>query len=229
MRRLAPLLATLTILGAPATACAGTAAIVQRPFDVTLVYSAAAGEANRVVVTHELVDGRDSVVLHDAGAGVDAAAGCTSIDPHTVRCSAAASSDPTVPQGVRSILVLAGDGDVMNARTVRCGSGRDTVRDEPRGQLMSDCELLAFSNHSSRPDDLRRPAPTPRRPLRLRAKCVGPGPLISCDVRLRLRVDRSAPSRRSTVIAAGRTRSLTVKPRRPARRGAWRASRWPAA
>ncbi len=107
---------------------------------------------------------------------------------------------------------------VMTARTVRCGSGRDTVRGEPRGQLLSDCEVLAFSNDSYGPTISVVPQARRGR-LRLRAKCTGPGAMISCDIRLKLRVDRSAPARRSVVIPNRHTRSLIVKPHRRARHG----------
>jgi len=92
-------LAILVVLLCPSASFAGTAVVDSSggEFSRTLIYAAAPGERNQVVVTS---DGGGGTMLRDLGAVVQAGAGCMTIDEHTVRC--------TRP---RSVAVDAGDGD----------------------------------------------------------------------------------------------------------------------
>ena len=91
----------LAVLWFPSSSLAGTARVdrIGGQFSSPiLIYAAAPGERNQVTVT--FADGGGGTqVLRDAGAGVQAGAGCTQIDEHTVGCAAA------------SVVVDAGDGD----------------------------------------------------------------------------------------------------------------------
>ena len=92
--------AILAVLWFPSSSFAGTA-LVDRSrgeFNAVLIYAAAPGERNQVTVTFADAGG-GTQVLRDAGASVQAGAGCTQIDEHTVGCAAA------------SVVVDAGDGD----------------------------------------------------------------------------------------------------------------------
>ena len=64
-----------------------------------MTYTAAPGERNQVVVATTGTGGQ-VLVLRDAGAAVQAGAGCSSVDERTVSCL-----------GPRSVVVFAGDGD----------------------------------------------------------------------------------------------------------------------
>jgi Ca2+-binding RTX toxin-like protein len=89
-----PLLLALTMLGwlaAPAGASTvSVSALLGRPDDV-LVYIAAAGEANRVVIDAET--GTDSFLVTDPGAAVAAGDSCVLVDAHAARCSPRAGLD----------------------------------------------------------------------------------------------------------------------------------------
>jgi len=104
-RRALLLFGLVALLGCAvsAPAQAGTASsIPDSPTNVaTLVYEAAAGEANdvTVTVTVPVLD----VVFHDAGAPVAAGSGCVSLDAHTASCA--------WPGGYFEFAVIAGDLD----------------------------------------------------------------------------------------------------------------------
>ena len=106
--------AILAVLWFPSSSFAATA-LVDRSggeFNAVLIYAAAAGERNQVTVTFAGAGG-GSLVLRDAGAGVQAGVGCTQIDAHAVGCAAA------------SVVVDAGDGD--DAVTLPAGPSGGTL------------------------------------------------------------------------------------------------------
>ncbi len=103
------------------------------------------------------------------------------------------------------------------ARTVRCGAGYDRVGFAPQGQLLSDCELVAFADEHMQIS--MRPA---RRggALRFSATCRRLNPFDEpCKLALELRVRSSLVGRRSASIPRGSRRSVAVRARKPLRRG----------
>lgn len=103
------------------------------------------------------------------------------------------------------------------ARTVSCGAGIDGVGFAPRGQLLSRCERVYIDNTplqlSVRP--VRR-----GRALRFSTTCRRTNPFDEpCKLGLVLRVRSSLLGRRSQSIPQGAQRSVTVRARRPIRRG----------
>ena len=112
------LLAILVTVWLPSGAFAGSASLTVLAPELasprwTLNYTASPGERNQIVVTRESAGATNAVVLHDGGADVVAGAGCTPIDPRTVRCV----TEPTISPGgysfqpVPDIQIDAGDGD----------------------------------------------------------------------------------------------------------------------
>ncbi|MDX6676520.1 MAG: hypothetical protein QOE31_572 [Solirubrobacteraceae bacterium] len=87
-----------------------------------LLYTAAPGERNRIVVAHDPTTSPTTIVVRDSGAQVLAGGGCSAIDAQTVRCVA------------QTAFVDAGDGDDTlttpasgPAFVVRGGDGADTL------------------------------------------------------------------------------------------------------
>lgn len=145
MRR-ALLLTVLLTLGAPHTALAGTASIGQVTTDPkygytdsVLVFRAAPGEVNRIVVTAASMNNSPVFVVRDAGAPITASTGCTAIDVLTVRCAAGSAfidagdgndvvAMPTAVTG-RATYARGGDGaDVLTGAGVLGGdAGNDDL------------------------------------------------------------------------------------------------------
>ena len=108
--------------------------------------------------------------------------------------------------------------DDTRVRTARCGAGRDVVRFEPRGQDLSDCEVVDLANAYARisPRPVRRAGGT----LRFSASCVRTSPFEEpCKLGLRLLVRSSTVARRDVTISQGARRAFVLRPRRAARRG----------
>src|SRR3954451_22418814 len=108
--------------------------VVVGPSD-TLEYLAGAGESNGLSV----VSGPSGLVVTDAGANVQAQAGCTQLDQHSARCVAgygdvrmADGDDRVVVRGVTHRFSLGAGADTLTvdaatSSTVSAGSGNDTV------------------------------------------------------------------------------------------------------
>ena len=119
-------LIALVMVVHPASASAGTVTLI----DDSLVYEAAAGEANRITVI--ATQGTDTLELRviDTTAQVTASAGCTSINATEAACL-----DPTPNSGLESLRVSAGDlGDFIQISTgwyrtarVEGGDGADEL------------------------------------------------------------------------------------------------------
>ena len=163
----AGLLAALGALLAPAAALGATAGVTTRTETVPgdkgpdttvlradFLYTAAPGEANRVVLS---LAGRVLTVT-DAGAAIVAGAGCEPVAPAGVRCTAPAGTTPSYRGDV--VAVALGDGDdelaatddghwglgveagpgadrvALGAGTVRGGDGDDVLRFSGRSGLL---------------------------------------------------------------------------------------------
>ena len=108
--------------------------------------------------------------------------------------------------------------DDTRVRTARCGAGSDVVRFEPRGQDLSDCEVVDLANDHARisPRPVRRAGGT----LRFSASCVRTSPLEEpCKLGLRLLVRSSTVARRDVTISQGARRAFVLRPRRSTHRG----------
>jgi hypothetical protein len=126
----APILALLLLMAAPAAAGAATASVVPAPENEAcakymtcpedmVVFTAAAGEVNDVIVTEDSVGPeRFRFVVRDTGAPVDAGAGCERIDERTAACTAEIFGP-----------VQLGDGDdrIYSAGGSASGGGGDDV------------------------------------------------------------------------------------------------------
>jgi Ca2+-binding RTX toxin-like protein len=121
-------LALLLLAAAPAAAGAATASVEPAPQNLVcgkymicppdmVVFTAAAGESNDVVVTDDSVGpDRFRFVVRDTGAPVEAGAGCERVDQRTVACTAAIFGTVRLGDGDDWIhsaggSVLGGDGD----------------------------------------------------------------------------------------------------------------------
>ncbi|HEU4657623.1 MAG TPA: calcium-binding protein [Capillimicrobium sp.] len=147
------LVATIAVSAAAAAGAAASASAATVAVGVTgkgmfkdyeAVYTAAPGEANRLTV--ERVGDDDKVIrLTDPGATITPGEKCTSIDPHTARCSVEG-----VPyrQDLNNVLfrvrALTGDGDDRIRSigkfgpllTADAGAGDDVVRGSDRGDVI---------------------------------------------------------------------------------------------
>src|ERR1044072_2233543 len=117
MRTTPALAIVLALLFAPG-AFAATASVraYDQPASVSatgLFYTAASGEANRVVaVADQTTRYFYDIVLRDTGAALTAGPGCTSVDAHTVRCASAAPSfAPPDSRPTRGMIIDVADGD----------------------------------------------------------------------------------------------------------------------
>jgi hypothetical protein len=99
--------------------------------------------------------------------------------------------------------------------TVRCGAGRDVVSFEPRGQLLSDCELVGSAGARISVRPVRS-----RDGLRFAGSCAKTNPFDEpCRFAVTVSVRSSVAGRVKTSIPQGARRALTVRSRRPLRRG----------
>ena len=132
------LLAGLSALAAPATASAGSASVVTILLDGKymytepgVLYAAAPGERNQVVVTREGLSNPTTYTVRDAGATVVAGDGCVALDAHAARCVASGA------------LVDAGDGDDMVAMPQLAGLVRGHVRGGDGDDTLTGAGVLA--------------------------------------------------------------------------------------
>ena len=117
------------------TASAGAAAVSVRTSSqpgslapMALVYRAAPGEANRVVI--EVTGGSSPWTLSDPGAAVVPGDGCTAIDAHTASCSG-----PPVAPGIL--------GGLLELADASLGDGDDAIRISQPAMLGGRLRLLA--------------------------------------------------------------------------------------
>lgn len=124
-------------LALPSACFAGSIAVVTSPAaypgampQQSVVFTAAAGEHNRVVVSPTVFGIGAAVsrrVVHDAGARLIAGRGCSSLDEYTVRCD--------LQVGLEPLAINAGDGDdtvtvpshYESVISVQGGDGADTL------------------------------------------------------------------------------------------------------
>ena len=135
MRHALPIAIVLALL-LPTSAVAGTASVapVASP-GRTLTYTAAPGEANRIVVTRDLAAPYPYEYVVQDAAAVVAGPGCRAVDEHTARCAGPLIGRPSFESGSVTIVVDAGDGnDVVTVpptsdplSIVRGGDGHDTL------------------------------------------------------------------------------------------------------
>lgn len=128
--------------------------------------------------------------------------------------------DDTIDGGQAGDALYGGSGDdllwntsgdsLLHARTVHCGSGRDSVA-RPQGQLLTACETADTGELTVSV----RPRRTPSGRLRFDWRCKGG---VRCEFTLTVRRRAIDLHRRRVSIAPGR-RSLAVRPARPLRRG----------
>ena len=124
-----------------------------------VVYRASAGEANRST----LAGGSEELRISDAGAVIEARTGCSSIDRHSVRCSAPES-------GVLRVFVATGAGpDIVRSRLtgyviVDGGSGDDVLLGGPGGDRLHGGKGADVLRGGDGADGLYDASP--RRPLR---------------------------------------------------------------
>ena len=205
----------------------------------------AGGERDRLTGVENVIGGAgdDRLLGDDApnllvgGAGddrVDGRGGNDRLGPDTGRDGGAdvlrgGAGDDTLYSGGRGFTLSGGAGDdhlsgvfgsVLTARVVRCGSGRDLIRGETRGQLISDCETIDFAdtNPGVTTVSVRSRARADGR-LSFAATCQAGASARSCDIAMTLRVGPSAPSRRSVSIHNPGTATLSVRPHRTPHRG----------
>lgn len=116
-------MAIVAVLWFASSSFAGTA-LVDRgggEFSTVLIYAAAPGERNQVVVAPEGA-GDGMLVLRDAGAVVRTGPGCTPIDEHTVRCARPVSVGVDADDGDDAVVLAAGTSGVAIG-----GDGADTL------------------------------------------------------------------------------------------------------
>ena len=205
----------------------------------------AGGERDRLTGVENVIGGAGDDALRGddepnllvGGAGddrVDGRGGNDRLGPDTGRDVGAdvlrgGAGDDTLYSGGRAFTLSGGAGNdhlsgvvgsVLTARAVRCGSGRDLIRGETRGQLISDCETIDFAdtNPGVTTVSVRSRARGDGR-LSFAATCQAGSAARSCDIAMTLRVGSSAPSRRSVSIHNPGTAKLTVRPHRTPRRG----------
>lgn len=132
------LLAVVLAFGMAHAAYAGTASVATintsykyQYTDPALVFRAAPGERNRIVVSRAAAGGTQASVLRDEGVPVSAGPGCTAIDERTVSC------------GAWHIDIDAGDGD-DTVTLPSDGAGRaGYVRGGPGSDVLSGGGFLA--------------------------------------------------------------------------------------
>jgi hypothetical protein len=143
------------------------------------------------------------------------------------RLSGGTGDDRLDAGGERGDALLGGPGDDLledessfgktRVGTVRCGAGSDVVRFEPRGQLLSSCEIVDFRNEhariSARP--VRRGGG-----LRFVGTCVDNNPFHEpCRFTVTVRVRSALAGRGKVAVSQGSQRALVVRARRALRRG----------
>jgi|GEM_PF-6120131 len=104
---------------------------------------------------------------------------------------------------------------LSGAMRLECGSGVDTIAGEPRGQLLSGCELVDFryARISVRPQ--RRPGGG----LRMKWGCTA-ARASGCGMQITLRLRSSRLAARSVSTKGGASlRSVVLRPTRPTRSG----------
>jgi hypothetical protein len=99
--------------------------------------------------------------------------------------------------------------------TVRCGAGSDVVTFEPRGQLLSSCEVVSFAGAGISARPARR-----GRGLRFVGSCPNSNPFDEpCRLTVTVRIRSALAGRGKVSIGQGSRRALTVRSLRPLRRG----------
>ena len=145
------LLAIVPVLMFPPAAIAGSVEVGTTitgnrydPYRPAVVFTAAPGERNQIVVARE---GAGGVVLRDGGAVVQTGPGCTAIDAHTVRCGAPAvaidAGDrddsvtvPSVPASGSEVHGGDGDDSLTGSGRLAGGPGADTLTGSPAGDVL---------------------------------------------------------------------------------------------
>ena len=147
------LLTLLLALSLPSAAHAGSAQVGSRstdnrysPSEPALVFVAAAGERNQIVVVRDATSAPASVLLRDTGAPVLAGPGCDAVDARTVRCrvdavvvveagdgddSVTVPSDPRYDRGIAYVSGGAGADTLTGAGTLSGGPGDDRLTGSP--------------------------------------------------------------------------------------------------
>jgi hypothetical protein len=95
-----------------ATASVGTSKQFFVGQEAAILYVAAPGERNRVVMAADLATPYPyELVLRDTAAVLTAGPGCVSVDEHTVRCVGPPPAPPSISRQQLSVSIDAGDGD----------------------------------------------------------------------------------------------------------------------